>query len=151
MILESVLAFAHIMAFIMLATFMTTETALCRADWVNPKVVDRLVRMNALSLLSAAIVLATGWARTFWGVKGSSWYWAQHLLHGKIALLVAMTVLLYLARRHYLAWQGRLAQGGPLPDAAELKRARVLVMWSAHLMIVVVVLAVLLARGVGTR
>ena len=33
MILESLLAWAHIMAFLMLATFMTSETALCRADW----------------------------------------------------------------------------------------------------------------------
>jgi len=29
-ILESLLAYAHIMAFLMLATFMTSETALCR-------------------------------------------------------------------------------------------------------------------------
>ncbi|MCD6663218.1 MAG: DUF2214 family protein [Comamonas sp.] len=151
MIVESVLEFAHIMAFIMLATFMTTETALCRPDWVNPKVVDRLVRMNALSLVSAVIVLATGLARTIWGMKGLAWYWSQPLLHGKFALLVGMAVLLFMARRHYLVWQARLAQGGALPDTAELKRARMLVMWSAHLMIVVVALGALMARSVLTR
>ena len=83
MILESLLAYAHIMAFLMLATFMTSETALCRAEWVNPAVVRRLVWVNVLSLVSGALVLLTGLARTFWGVKGVAWYWAQPLLHGE--------------------------------------------------------------------
>lgn len=151
MILESLLAWAHIMAFIMLATFMTAETALCRADWMNPAVVRRLVRMNALSLLSALIVLATGVARTFWGMKGAGWYWSQHLLHAKIALLVAMALLLFMAARRYRSWRHRLDADGALPAADELKKTRLLVMWAAHLMVVVVLLAVFLARGVFTR
>ena len=151
MILESLLAWAHTMAFIMLATFMTAETALCRFDWMNPAVVRRLVRMNALSLLSALIVLATGVARTLWGVKGAGWYWSQHLLHAKIALLVAMTVLLFMAARRYRGWRSRLEADGALPGADELKRTRMLVMWAAHLMVVVVLLAVFLARGVFPR
>ena len=151
MILESLLAWAHIMAFLMLATFMTSETALCRADWMNPEVVRRLVRVNALSLISAAIMLATGLARTIWGVKGTGWYWSQPLLHTKIALLVAMTLLLIKASGRYRAWRRQLDLDGTLPSVQEMKRTRLLVMWAAHLMAVVVLLAVFLARGVFTR
>lgn len=151
MILESLLAWAHIMAFLMLATFMTSETALCRADWMNPAVVRRLVRVNALSLISAAVVLATGLARTIWGVKGAAWYWSQHLLHAKVALLVAITVLLFLAARRYRVWRSQLAAGNTLPGDADMKKTRLLVMWAAHLMALVVLLAVFLARGVLTR
>ena len=43
MILESLLAYAHIMAFLMLATFMTSETALCRAEWMNAADVDFVI------------------------------------------------------------------------------------------------------------
>ncbi len=150
-LLESLLAYAHIMAFLMLATFMTSETALCRPGWINPAVVHRLVRVNGLSLVSGAIVLLTGLARSLWGMKGAGWYWSQHLLHAKILLLVAMVLLLLKARGHYRAWQRQLAQDGPLPDAEQLRRARLLVMWAAHLMVVVVLLAVFLARGVLTR
>lgn len=151
MILESLLAYAHIMAFLMLATFMTSETALCRATWINPAVVHRLVRVNLLSLISGAIVVATGLARTWWGAKGTAWYWSQPLLHAKVSLLVAMLVLLALASRRYRAWRTRLDASGTLPSDAELKKTRLLVMWAAHLMAVVVLLAVFLARGVATR
>ncbi len=151
MILESLLAYAHIMAFLMLATFMTSETALCRAEWINPAVVRRLVWVNLLSLVSGGLVLLTGLARSFWGVKGVAWYWAQPLMHTKITLLVAMLGLLLLAARRYRAWRRELDAQGSLPPADALRRTRSLVMWSAHLMVVVVLLAVCLARGVGTR
>jgi len=150
-ILESFLAYAHIMAFLMLATFMTSETALCRQEWINPAVVRRLVWVNVLSLVSGALVLLTGLARTAWGVKGGAWYWSQPLLHTKITLLLAMLALLVMAARRYRQWRSALNAGGSLPDAPALRSTRKLVMWAAHLMVVVVMLAVLLARGVYTR
>ncbi|GAB2744059.1 DUF2214 family protein [Melaminivora jejuensis] len=151
MTIEALLAYAHIMTFLMLATFMTSETALCRPDWVNPAVVRRLVWVNALSLVSGVLVLASGLARIAWGVKGSSWYWAQPLLHAKITLLVVMLGLSLAAARRYRAWRSALDAGGALPDAAALKGTRRLVMWAAHIMVLVPLLAVFLARGVGTR
>ncbi len=151
MTIEALLAYAHIMAFLMLATFMTSETALCRQDWINPAVVRRLVRLNLLSLVSGTLVLLTGLARIAWGVKGSAWYWGQPLLHAKITLLVLMLALSLLAGRRYLRWRRALDAGGGLPADAELRATRRLVMWAAHLMVLVPLLAVFLARGVGTR
>ena len=65
--------------------------------------------------------------------------------------LLAGLGLLLLAARRYRAWRRELDAQGSLPPADALRRTRSLVMWSAHLMVVVVLLAVLLARGVGTR
>jgi len=62
-----------------------------------------------------------------------------------------MLVLLWLAARRYRGWQRTLEADGSLPSAETLRRTRRLVMWAAHLMGVVVLLAVFLARGVGTR
>ncbi|GAA3997125.1 hypothetical protein GCM10022279_20980 [Comamonas faecalis] len=151
MITEALLAFAHIMAFLMLATFMTSETALCRKEWISPAIVHRLVRLNLLTLVSGVIVLATGLARTWWGVKGTAWYWSQPLLHAKVTLLVMMLALALAAGRHYRRWRAALDAGAGLPQEGELRAARRLEMWAAHLMIIVVLLAVCLARGVGTR
>ena len=151
MIFESLLAWAHIMAFLMLATFMTSETALCRQGWMNPAVVRRLAWVNLLTLVSGALVLLTGLARIAWGVKGSNWYWSQPLLHAKITLLVMMLGLSLLARRRYLAWRATLDAQGSLPAEHDLRATRRLVMWAAHLMVVVPLLAVFLARGIGTR
>ena len=151
MTFEALLAYAHIMAFLMLATFLTSETALCRPDWINPAVVRRLGWVNLLSLVSGGLVLVSGLARIAWGVKGSAWYWAQPLLHAKITLWAVMLVLSFLAGRRYRAWRRALDAGGALPDAQALKGTRRLVMWTAHLMVLVPLLAVFLARGVGTR
>ncbi len=151
MITEALLAYAHIMAFLMLATFMTSETALCRKDWINPAVVRRLAWVNLLTLVSGVLVLATGLARIAWGAKGSAWYWGQPLLHAKITLLVMMLGLSLLARRRYVAWRQSLDAQGSLPAESDLRGTRRLVMWAAHLMVVVPLLAVFLARGVGTR
>ncbi|WP_367066540.1 DUF2214 family protein [Oryzisolibacter sp. LB2S] len=148
---EALLAFAHIMAFLMLATFMTSETALCRKEWIHPAIIHRLVRLNVLTLVSGAVVLATGLARTWWGVKGAQWYWSQPLLHAKVTLLVLMLVLAFMAGQRYRRWRRDLVAGGSLPQAPALQATRRLEMWASHLMIVVVLLAVFLARGVGVR
>ncbi|MBS0293363.1 MAG: DUF2214 family protein, partial [Proteobacteria bacterium] len=148
MILEALLAYAHIMAFLMLATFMTSETALCRKDWINSAVVHRLVWVNLLTLVSGLLVLLTGLARTWWGVKGPGWYWSQPLLHAKLALLLMMLALALAAGRRYRRWRDALDAGAGMPAEHELRATRRLVMWAAHLMVVVPLLAVLLARGV---
>lgn len=151
MITEALLAYAHIMAFLMLATFMTSETALCRKDWINPAVVRRLAWVNLLTLVSGGLVLLTGLARIGWGVKGSAWYWTQPLLHAKITLWAMMLLLSWLAGRRYARWRKTVDEGGVLPAEAELRSTRRLVMWAAHLMVIVPLLAVFLARGVGVR
>ena len=53
-------------------------------------------------------------------------------------------------RAIHAALAAGLATSG-LPADAELRATRRLVMWAAHLMVLVPLLAVFLARGVGTR
>src|SRR5574337_337871 len=125
------------MAFLMLATFMTSETALCRKDWINPAVVRRLAWVNLLTLVSGLLVLLTGLARTWWGVKGAAWYWSQPLLHVKLTLLLMMLALSLAAGRRYRQWRGALDAGAALPTEQELRATRRLVMWAAHLMVIV--------------
>jgi len=72
-------------------------------------------------------------------------------LHAKITLLVMMLGLALLARRRYLRWRQTLDTQGSLPAESDLRGTRRLVMWAAHLMVLVPLLAVFLARGVGTR
>jgi len=41
---EALLAYAHILAILMMATFLASETAMCRKDWMNAAIVERLVK-----------------------------------------------------------------------------------------------------------
>ena len=68
--LEALLAYAHFVTILAVVVFLTSETALCRPEWMNAAVVHRLVRIDRIYLVSALALLATGLARTFWGVKG---------------------------------------------------------------------------------
>ena len=81
MLLEALLAYLHITAVLAVVVFLTSEAALCRPEWMNAAVVRRLGRVDLLYMLAAIALLATGIARTWWGVKGTAWYWHQPLLH----------------------------------------------------------------------
>ena len=76
MSLEAGLAYAHLLAILSLVVFLSSEAALCRAEWMNEAVVRRLGRLDLIYGLSALAVLLTGLARIDLGMKGSAWYWA---------------------------------------------------------------------------
>jgi putative membrane protein len=151
MVLESLLAYAHIVAILTLVVFISSEAALCRPEWLNAAVVRRLARVDTLYTLAAMAVLATGLARTWWGVKGTGWYWHQPLLHLKLTLYVVIGVISVNAGSHLARWRQQLDATGALPADAEVRRVRKLIMLQAHLLVLVPLAATLLARGVWAR
>ncbi|MBF9266691.1 DUF2214 family protein [Paracidovorax cattleyae] len=148
---EALLAYAHFLAILAMAVFLASEAALCRKEWMNAAVVERLARVDLIYGLSALAVLATGLARVAWGMKGSAWYWSQPLLHAKVTLFVAIGVLSIAPTMRFLRWRKTLRATGALLDEATIRSTRRLVMIEAHLLAVIPLLAVFLARGVGAR
>ena len=147
MALEAILAYLHLLAILTMVVFIASEAALCRIEWLNAKVVERLVRLDAIYAGAAVAVLATGVARTIWGVKGTAWYWTNPLLHIKLTLFVVVALLSIGPTRSYLRWRKRLRAEGTLPTEAEVRKTRKLVMIEAHLIALVPLAAVFLARG----
>lgn len=148
---EALLAYAHLLAIFATATFLASQAALCRSEWLNAAAVQRLARIDLLYGVSALLVLATGLARTWWGVKGFGWYWSQPLLHAKVTLFVVIGVLSLVPTLRLRRWLQAVRATGTLPPPAEVKATRRLVMIEAHLLALIPLLAVFLARGVGTR
>ncbi|MBI2734467.1 MAG: DUF2214 family protein [Aquabacterium sp.] len=151
MLLESLLAYAHIVAILGVVVFLTSEAALCRAEWLNAAVVRRLARVDVIYLAAAIVVLLTGLARTWWGMKGAGWYWHQPLLHLKLTLFVVISLISIKPTMSFLRWRRQLDATGALPDEAEVRSVRKLIMLEAHLMVLIPLAATLLARGVWTR
>lgn len=148
---EALLAYAHFLSILMVATFLASEAALCRKEWMNAAVVERLARLDLLYGMSAVAVLATGLARTGWGMKGGAWYWSQPLLHAKVTLFIVIGLMSIVPTVRFLRWRKALRATGALPDEATVRSTRRLVMVEAHLLVLIPLLAVFLARGVGTR
>jgi putative membrane protein len=151
MTLEAILAYLHLLAILTMVVFISSEAALCRVQWLNAAVVERLARIDMVYGLSAIAVLATGLARTFWGMKGTAWYWTNPLLHVKLTLFIIIGVISIFPTLTYLRWRKALRAGGKLPDEAEIRKTRRLVMIQAHLLAVIPLVAVFLARGFGAR
>ena len=147
MTLEAILAFLHFSAILALVVFISSEAALCRSDWLNAKVVERLVAVDRIYGIAAGAVLLTGIARTWWGIKGTSWYWHQPLLHLKLALFIMVALMSIKPTLMFIRWRRELRASGALPAEAEVRTARKWVMIQAHIIAVIPLAAVFLARG----
>ena len=148
MLLESILAYCHILAFMSLTVFVASQAALCRSDWVNAAAIRRLAVLDRWVVIFAVTVLLSGLARVQFSVKSAQWLWGQPLLHIKITLFAIMVGLGIFVHRDIRRWQRNLDATGILPDAAALNRTRRLVMVEAHVMTLIPIAAVMLARGV---
>lgn len=151
MLTESLLAYAHFVAILTLVVFITSEAALCRPEWINAAVVRRLARVDIIYMGAAMAVLATGFARTYWGAKGFEWYWHQPLLHVKVTLFVIVGLISIAPTRVFIRWRKALDASGALPAEAEVRKVRKLIMVQAHIVMLIPLAAVLLARGVWAR
>ena len=149
MILESLLQYAHILAILTLVVFLTSEAALCRPEWMNATIVERLAKVDRIYGIAALAVLVTGGIRIYFGVKGSSWYWGNWLLHLKIGLFVVVALLSVPPTLRFSRWRKELRASGALPPADEVNRVRKLVMVQAHIVPLIPLAAAFLARGFG--
>lgn len=149
MTLEAILAYLHLLAILTLVVFIASEAALCRVEWINAAVVERLARVDRIYGIAAVAVILTGVARTWWGIKGTAWYWTNPLLHLKLTLFIIVGVISIFPTMTYLRWRKTLRATGALPAEAEIRKTRKLVMIQAHIVALIPLAAVFLARGFG--
>lgn len=147
MTLEALLAALHLLAILTLVVFLSSQAALCRSEWLNAAVVERLARLDGIALVASAALLLTGLARVYWGIKGVSWYVSQPLFHVKVTLFLVMLGLAWWPSVVFRQWRRDLRATGALPGAEAVRQMRRVVMIESHLLPVVAVLAVFWARG----
>ena len=135
------------LAILTFVVFLSSQAALCRIEWLNAAVVERLARLDVIYGVAGAVMIGSGVARLIWGVKGASWYLSQPLFHIKITLVLAMVLLSFVPSAAFRRWRQNLRSTGALPPAAEIARVRRLVMIQSHVLPVVAVIAVFWARG----
>lgn len=147
MTIEALLASLHLLAILTLVVFLSSEAALCRAEWLNAAVVRRLAQLDMIYGLVALGLLATGVARIIWGAKGLTWYVSQPLFYVKMALFFIMALLSLRSSFAIRKWLKALNVAGTLPQPASVQWVRKWLMVQAHLIPVMAVLSVFWARG----
>lgn len=147
MTLEAFLAAFHLVAILTFVVFLSSQAALCRIEWMNAAVVERLARLDVIYGVAAMVMIGSGLARLIWGIKGASWYLSQPMFHIKITIVVVMAILSIWPSIMFRRWRRSLRATGALPGELEVKKVRRLVMIQSHTLPVVAVIAVFWARG----
>lgn len=147
MTLEALLAALHLVAILTFVVFLSSQAALCRIEWMNAAVVERLARLDVIYGVAATLMIASGIARLIWGIKGASWYLSQPMFHIKITIVLVMAILSIWPSIMFRRWRHNLRATGALPGELEVKKVRRLVMIQSHTLPVVAVIAVFWARG----
>ena len=151
MTLEAILAYIHILAILSMVVFSSSEAAICRTEWMNARVVERLVRVDLIYGIAAVLVLLSGLARAYWGIKGGGWYWTNWLLHLKLGMFVVVALMSIKPTLMFRRWRRELRATGAMPPDAQITDARKWVMIQAHIIAIIPIAAVFLARGFGGK
>ncbi len=149
--LEALLAYAHLLAILSWVVFLTSQTALARAEWFNTAALNRLVTVARIANIAAGAVFLSGAARVIWGAKGPAWTLAQPLLWAKLALFTVMVIAAWRSTRQIARWHTDHQRSGALPGAEQITQLRQRLMRATHLMVWLPLLGVLLARGLLAR
>jgi len=149
MLLDATLAFLHFAAILLVAGFLVAEAMLLRGD-LGSRDIAALVRSDIGFAASAALAIATGLARVFFGAKGAAFYADNPLLWAKLGLFLAIGLISIRPTLAFLRWRraARGAAGFSVP-ATETKSARRYVLVELHLLALLPLAAVLVARGIG--
>ena len=149
MLADAFFAFAHYAALIMMVGALFGETYLLRLP-ISAQTIPLLARIDLAYGTSAGVLIAAGLGRIFFGLKDSSFYFGSHAFWGKMAVFLAIGLISALPTIKYLRWRRALnADAAFVPPAAEVKRVRLLVRVQLGLLGLVVLFAVMMARGIG--
>jgi len=149
MALDATLAYLHFAAILAVAGFLVAEAMLLRGD-LGARDIAALARTDVWYFNMAGLALATGLARVFFGAKGAGFYAANPFFWTKLALFLAVGLASIKPALAFLRWRraARGAAGYVVPDA-EARSARRLVLIELHLLALLPLAAVLMARGIG--
>jgi putative membrane protein len=146
---DLLLAIAHHLLMFALLAVLVMEMMLARPGLDA----NRLGRLGSLDLVygaTAGLLLAVGFARVFFGLKGPEYYFANVFFWLKIAAFLVVGLLSVPATRRILAWRGRArTEPGFVPPADEIAMVRRYMHAEATVFVLIPVFAALMARYSG--
>ena len=147
--MSALLAFLHHLAAFALVAALTAELVLVRGTLTLDSA-RRIVRFDAAYGLSAVVLLVAGLLRVFYFEKGAAYYFHSAPFIGKLALFAAIGLLSIYPTREFLSWRKTLREGRiPVVDADRQRAIAKVIHWELALIALLLLLAALMARGIG--
>jgi putative membrane protein len=143
------LSYLHfVFAFIMVGAIVA-EAFILRLP-VDGRVARLLLRVDLFYGVSALLLILAGIARVVWGAKGWTYYQAEPFFWAKMATFAVIGLVSIAPTRTFIRWvKAAGADAAFAVPEAEVRRVRRLVVLETHLVALLLVFAVLMARGVG--
>lgn len=143
------LAWLHFVFAFVLVGALVAEAFILRLA-VNREIARLLVRVDLFYGVSAVLLIVAGVARVVWGAKGWAYYQHEPFFWAKMASFAVIGVVSIWPTLAYLRWL-KAANANPdfLAPAHEVKRTRTLVVLETHLVALLLLFAVLMARGIS--
>ena len=143
------LAFLHHTAAVAVMALLTVELVLLRLD-LTSAIARTILRMDAAYGIAALVLLVVGLLRVFYTEKGTAYYFHSATFLTKLTLFVIVGLISIYPTMQFLHWRPALReQRVPQLDAATRSRLRMFVHLELTLLLVILLLAAMMARGIG--
>lgn len=146
---DLILAILHHLGVFTVAGVIAAELALIRPGMSMDKILQA-AKIDALYGIAAGMVLFIGFARVFFGLKGSAFYLQNPVFWAKLIAFIAVGVLSITPTLLLIHWRDK-AKKDPsfLPSVDEIANVRRYVKIEAHVFVLIPILAAAMARGYG--
>ena len=146
---DLILAIVHHLLVFSLVGILTAELATVRMG-LNQRALKRLAIMDAHFALFAGLILAVGFARVYFGVKGPEAYIPNPFFWAKVGAFLVAGVLSAPPTIAFLRWRkASRADAGFTPAEADVLRIRKFLVAETAVFVLIPVFAAIMARGYG--
>jgi len=147
---DLILAVLHHLAVFSLFSFIVAEWMLMGAP-VTPKMIRRLAVIDLHFGLVAALVVVIGVLRVMYGLRGAAFYLGNPFFWAKISLFIVIGLISIVPTLRIRTWRNlQTASAQAIPNEADVRTTRRLVLTELVLAFGLPVLAAFMARGVGS-
>ena len=147
--MPSVFAFLHHLAAFTLVAMLVLEFVLIK-DEFNIKTARRLQIADIVFGVSAGVVLIVGFLRVYYFEKGAAYYFHSLPFIAKLTLFTLIGLLSIYPTIVFLSWRKSLKAGRlPVVDDGKRRLIRSLIHWELIAVVLLILGASLMARGVG--
>jgi len=145
------MAFLHHVAAFALVAAIAVEFVLIR-DELTVRTARRLQVADTILGISAGVVLVVGLLRVFYFEKGADYYFHSVPFIAKLSLFVIVALLSIYPTVVFLSWRNAVKAGQlPAIDLSKLRRIRSLIHLELMGVVLIILCAALMARGIGLR
>jgi len=136
----------HLAAFVVVGALMV-ELVVLRND-LTIQSARSVLRMDMAYGISALVLVVVGFVRVFHTEKGSMYYFASGPFLVKLTLFIIVGLLSIYPTMKFLSWRKALREGRVPEFGAARRRVRMLIHIELTLLFVIMLMAVMMARGV---